>query len=209
LSLALTPRWSEAQLFGTDPEGLKRTDELIKKAETTVKSATSAREEIQKTLDSYNAMFESDETKVRDAYKDVEKGIERIEKKREEVKKHVDEMKAQGDAYFASWNQSLQQIQDPDLRKKSEGRMAETRKHFDGVLASVDTARGAYEPFIKSLKDQWTYLGHDLNAEGLTSLKPDADKLRGQSVDLFKKIDDGMKKANDYIASLKSSRPPT
>ncbi len=73
----------------------------------------------------------------------------------------------------------------------------------------MSDARGAYEPFVKSLKDQWTYLGHDLNASGLTSLKPDADKLNAQSVDLFKKIDGGMKKANDYIASLKSSRPKT
>ncbi len=209
LAFSLMPRTSEAQIFGSDPEGLKQTDKLIEKAETTVKSAVSAREEIQKTLDSYNAMFKSADTDVRDAYKGVEKGIEQTEKKREEVKKHVDEMKAEGDAYFASWKQSLQQIQDPSLRKKSEDRMGETRKHFDGVLASVSDARGAYEPFVKSLKDQWTYLGHDLNAAGLTSLKPDADKLNAQSVDLFKKIDGSMKKANDYIASLKSSRPKT
>lgn len=209
LSLVFSPRWSDAQVFGSDPESLKRTDKLIQKAETTVKSATDAKAEIQKTLDSYNAMFKSDDTKVRDAYKDVEKGIERTEKKREEVKKHIDEMKAEGDTYFASWKQSLQQIQDPGLREKSEDRMAETRSHFDGVLASVEEARGAYEPFMKSLKDQWTYLGHDLNAQGLASLKPDAEKLRGQSADLFKKIDASMKKANDYIASLKSSRPGT
>lgn len=209
LSLMLLPHSSEAQLFGSDPESLKRTDKLIEKAETTVKSAMSTREEIQKTLASYNAMFKSADTEVRDAYKDVEKGIERTEKKREEVKKHIDEMKVESDAYFASWKQSLQQIQSPDLRKKSEERMAETHKHFDGVLASVEDGRGAYEPFLKSLKDQWTYLGHDLNAKGLESLKPDAEKLNSQSADLFKKIDSAMKKANEYIASLKSSRPPT
>ena len=67
----------------------------------------------------------------------------------------------------------------------------------------------AYDPFLKSLRDQWTYLGHDLNASGLASLKPDAEKLRGQSTEVLKKIDDGMKKANDYVASLKSSRPRT
>jgi hypothetical protein len=209
LAFGLAPRSSSAQLFGSDPESLKRTDKLIKTAEDTVKQAMGVREEIQKTMDSYNAMFKSEETKVRDAYKDVEKGINSTEKKREEAKKQVDLMKAEGEAYFGSWNQSLQQIQNTDLRKKSEDRMAETRKHFDGVLASVTDARAAYDPFLKSLKDQWTYLGHDLNASGLASLKPDADKLRGQSTEVLKKIDDGMKKANDYVASLKSSRPKT
>jgi chromosome segregation ATPase len=207
LVLTAPPRNAAAQVFGSDPESLKRTDKLIKKAEDTVKQAVSAREEIQKTLDSYNALFKSDVKEVRDAYKSVEKGIERTEKQREAVKLAVDEMKTEADAYFASWTESLQQIESPDLRKRSEGRMAETRGHYDGVLGAVADARAQYEPFVKSLKDQWTYLGHDLNAEGIKSLKPDADKLNAQAVELFKKIDTGMKKANDYIASLKSSRP--
>ena len=207
LALMAPPRNAAAQVFGSDPESLKRTDKLIEKAEGTVKQTATAREEIQKTLDSYNALFKSVVTDVRDAYKSVEKGIERTEKQREVVKTRMDEMKTEADAYFASWTESLQQIEGPDLRKRSEDRMAETRRHFDGVLGAVADARAQYEPFLKSLKDQWTYLGHDLNAEGLKSLKPDADKLNAQAGELFKKIDTGMKKANDYIASLKSSRP--
>ena len=207
LVLMAPPQNAAAQIFGSDPESLKQTDKLIGKAEGTVKQAVSARQEIQKTLDSYNALFESDVEDVRDAYKSVEKGIERTEKQREVVKTHLDEMKTEAEAYFASWTESLPQIESPDLRKRSEDRMAEARRNFDGVLGAVGDARAQYEPFVKSLKDQWTYLGHDLNAEGIKSLKPDADKLNAQAGELFKKIDAGMKKANDYMASLKSSRP--
>ena len=121
LVLMSPSRNAAAQVFGSDPEGLKRTDKLIAKAEGTVKQAVSAREEIQKTLDSYNALFKSDVKEVRDAYKSVEKGIERTEKQREAVKLAMDEMKTEADAYFASWTESLQQIESPDLRKRSEG----------------------------------------------------------------------------------------
>jgi chromosome segregation ATPase len=207
LVLTVPARDAAAQIFGSDPESLKRTDKLIEKAERTVKEAVSARDEIQKTLNAYNAVFKSEDKKVRDAYKAVEKGMERTEKQRETAKLAMDEMKTEADAYFTSWNESLQQIESPDLRKRSETRMAETRGHFDGVFSAVADARAQYEPFLKNLKDQWTYLGHDLNAEGIKSLKPDADKLNAQAVDLFKKIDVGLRKANDYIASLKSSRP--
>ena len=99
------------------------------------------------------------------------------------------------------------QIESADLRKRSEARMAETRGHFDGILDSVREARGAYEPFMTSMKDQWTYLGHDLNASGISSLKPDAAKLNIQGKELFEKIDAGMKKADEYIDSLRSSPP--
>ena len=206
LAMAL-PAIAGAQVFGSDPESLKRTDKLIGGAEDLISEATKARQEIDKTLTSYNALFKNDVQDVRKAYKDVEKGIERTEKQREEVKKKLDAMKLEADAYFSSWTESLQQINDESLRKRSEGRMTETKGHFDGVLAAVDKARGQYEPFVANLKDQWTYLGHDLNPSGIASLKPDADKLNGKATDLFKSIDDGMKKAGEYIDSLKSARP--
>ncbi len=196
-------------IFGSDPEGLKRTDSLIKKAEELVKEATSAREQIGRTLDTYNSIFAKDVADVRKAYKAVEGEMTKSEKKREDVRKKLDEMKIEADAYFTGWSASLQQIGNPDLRKKSEARMTETRAQFDGILEAVREAREAYEPFMTSLKDQWTYLGHDLNPSGIASLKPDADKLNVQAKNLFEKIDVGTKKANEYIASLRASRPVT
>jgi chromosome segregation ATPase len=203
------PRPAAAQIFGTDPEGLKRTDNLIKKAEDLVKSAGSAREQIGKTLDTYNAIFASDVKDVRKAYKGVEGEMAKSEKDREQVRMKLEEMKTEAEAYFSGWNASLAQIENVDLRKRSETRMTETRTRFDGVLDSVREARESYEPFMKSLNDQWTYLGHDLNANGIASLKPDAGKLNEQGKELFQKIDSGMTKGNDYIESLRASRPPS
>jgi hypothetical protein len=195
------------QIFGSDPEGLKRTDSLIKKAEELVKAASSAREQIGKTLDTYNTLFAKDVKDARKAYKGVESEMGKSEERREDVRKKLDEMKVEAEAYFAGWSESLQQIGNQDLRKRSETRMTETRAKYDGILEAVTTARDAYEPFMTSLKDQWTYLGHDLNPSGIASLKPDADKLNLQAKDLFEKIDAGTKKANEYIDSLRSSKP--
>lgn len=207
LGTALAAGSAEAQIFGSDPEGLKRTDELIDKAEDLVKEAVDTRKELAETLDSYNALFEGDVENVRDTYKDVEEGMKDTEKQRAEVRKKLDEMKVEADAYFASWTQSLDQIESPNLRKRSEERMQETKSHFDGVVASVTDAREKYEPFMASLKDQWTYLGHDLNPEGIASLKPDAAKLNEDAGELFQSIDAGMAKADQYIQSLRAARP--
>jgi ElaB/YqjD/DUF883 family membrane-anchored ribosome-binding protein len=207
LVTALTPRTVEAQIFGSDPEGLKQTDRLIKKAEELIKETVSAREQLGKTLDTYNSIFAEDTEDVRKAYKNVESEMEKTEKKREQVRKKLEEMKVEADAYFAGWGESLQQIKSEDLRKRSEARMTETRAQFDGILDSVNEARGAYEPFMTNMKDQWTYLGHDLNAEGISSLRPDAEKLNQQGKELFEKIDAAMKKADKYVESLRASQP--
>ena len=213
LGLALTivvgilPRAAGAQIFGSDPESLKRTDSLINKAEDLVKEAVSARGELAKTLDAYNAIFKSDVENVRKAYRSVESGMEKTEKQRATVKRKLDEMNVGAEAYFASWSESLPGISSPDLRKRSEARMAETRRQFDGVLAAVSKAREEYEPFMTNLKDQWTYLGHDLNASGIQSLEPDRVKLNEKADELFEVIDSGMRDAGEYIESLRSSRP--
>jgi uncharacterized coiled-coil DUF342 family protein len=208
LAAGLSARTAGAQpIFGSDPEGLKRTDNLIKKAEDLVKETTSAREQIGKTLDTYNSIFASDTKDVKKAYKGVEGEMENTEKKREDVRKKLDETKLEADAYFTSWKESLQQIGNPDLRKKSETRMGETRAKFDGILGTIGEARAAYEPFITNMKDQWVYLGHDLNPSGISSLKPERDKLNVTAKELFGKIDASTKKATEYINSVRASRP--
>jgi chromosome segregation ATPase len=208
LAAAFSARTAGAQpIFGSDPEGLKKTDNLIKKAEDLVKSTTSAREQIGKTLDTYNSIFADDTKDVKKVYKSVEGEMKKTEEKREDVKKQLDEMKVEADAYLASWKASLASIGNADLRKKSEARMGETKAKFDGIQGSIAEARQAYEPFITSVKDQWTYLGHDLNPSGISSLKPERDKLNVTAKELFGKIDASTKKATEYINSIRASRP--
>lgn len=203
----LLPQRTAAQPWSTDPESLKRTDRLIEKAQDLIKQVGATKQEIEKTLASYNALFKEGVPDVRTAYKDVEKGIERSEKQREEARKRLDVLKTEADAYFAGWTASLQGITSEDLRKRSEARMSETRGRFDQILGAGREAREEYEPFIASLRDQWTYLGHDLNPSGIASLKPDADKLNARATELFKKIDASTTKANEYIVSLRSAKP--
>ncbi len=209
LAAAFSARTAGAQLiFGSDPEGLKKTDNLIKKAEGLVKETTSAREQIGKTLDTYNSIWADDTKDVKKVYKSVEGEMKKSEEKREAVKKQLDEMKVEADAYFASWKASLAQISaNADLRKQSEARMGETKAKFDGIQGSIAEARQAYEPFITSVKDQYTYLGHDLNPSGIASLKPEKDKLAVTGKELFGKLDASIKKATEYINSIKAARP--
>ncbi len=208
LAAAFSARTAGAQLiFGSDPEGVKKTDNLIKKAEGLVKATTSAREQIGKTLDTYNSIWADDTKDVKKVYKSVEGEMKKTEEKREDVKKQLDEMKVEADAYFASWKASLAKISNADLRKQSEARMGETKAKFDGIHGSIAEARQAYEPFITSVKDQYTYLGHDLNPSGIASLKPERDKLNVTAKELFGKIDASTKKATEYINSIKAARP--
>ncbi|HSF17871.1 MAG TPA: hypothetical protein VLK65_20195 [Vicinamibacteria bacterium] len=93
LAAGLASPLAAGQVFGSDPEGLKRTDALIKKAEELVKTAGLARDQVKKTLGTYSGVFAPEVADVRKAYKSVEGEMNKSEKLREQVTKKLDEMK--------------------------------------------------------------------------------------------------------------------
>jgi len=83
-------RTKPEQLAGMTGLPLAQVEKLIKKAEELVKETTSAREQLTKTLDTYNSIFADDVKDVRKAYKGVEGELGKSEKKRDEVRKKLE-----------------------------------------------------------------------------------------------------------------------
>jgi hypothetical protein len=170
-------------------EGVKQVQQLIKKAQAEVQSIDSTKLQLQKTVDAYNAMLAPEVKDRRDAYKQLQKEMANTEKKRTEVSARSGEMNTEAEKLFKSWQDSLGAIQSPDLRKRSEDRLKKTQDRFAGIRQAGQQASSLYEPFMKTLQDQVTFLGHDLNPGAAASLKPDAEKLNVQAKDLYAAID--------------------
>jgi len=197
LVLGLAPHPASAQ------DGVKQTEALVKKGEQAVKSITDARLQLEKTLGAYNAIIEAKAPDTKAAYKDLEKAVKECESKSEDVTRQKDQMNAEADRLYISWAASLASISSPDLRQRSEARLTKTKERMAKVAASGQEARGTYDSFLRDLKDQITYLGHDLNPSGVASLKADAAKLNDKAKALFAKIDGTVASANSSIDALR------
>ena len=108
------------------------------------------------------------------------------------------------DSPIASWQSSTAAIQRPELRGKSEARLKKSRERFAEIQTAGQGASDLYGPFMKTLQDQVTYLGHDLNPGAVSSLKPDADKLNASATELYAAIDKVTMAANNNINRLSS-----
>jgi ElaB/YqjD/DUF883 family membrane-anchored ribosome-binding protein len=183
-------------------QGVKQIEQLIKKANGQVQSITDAKLQLQKTMDAYNAVLAPDVKDRRDAYKKLQKEMSEADKKRAEVSARSTEMNAEADKLFKSWEGSTSAIQTPDLRARSEERLKRTQDRFKDLRETGKSAADLYSPMMKTLQDQVTYLGHDLNAAAATSLKPDADKLNAQAQELYAAIDKVTAAANANISKL-------
>jgi len=183
-------------------EGVKQIEQLIKRARAQVEAITDAKMQLQKTMTAYNTVLAPDVKDRRDAYKSLQKEMASSEKKRAEVSARSMELNAEADKLFKSWEGSTAAIQSPDLRDRSQQRLKRTQDRFADLRKTGQKAADMYSPIMKTLQDQVTYLGHDLNAASATSLKSDADKLNAQAKNLFTAIDQVTATASANIAKL-------
>lgn len=195
-------------LLTGEPPSVRQTEKLAKRAEALIEEVEAAQSQIRATLDAHNALMHGAATDLRKPYGALDREIDRCEKRREAVQRRADEAKKEADVYFRGWAASLPMIASEELRARSEARMRDSRARFDGILAAGRRAGSAYEPFLVRLRDQWTYLGHDLNPSGLESLRPDALELTESGTQLLLEIDQSLHEAREYVASIRSVQPP-
>jgi Protein of unknown function (DUF2959) len=184
-------------------EGVKQVEQLAKKAGATVEAIANTKVQLMKTMDVYNGLMADGATDRKGAYKKLQSEMESTEKRRAEIGVKADEMKAEADTLFKSWADSAAAITDAGLRKQSEDRLAKTKTSFAQIGTVGQKATEIYQPMMKALQDQVTYLGHDLNPSAVASLKPNAAKLNDQSKELVKRIDDTISTANTAISGLR------
>jgi chromosome segregation ATPase len=182
--------------------GVKQINQLIKKANEGVASINDAKQQLQKTMDAYNAVLAPDVKDRQDAYKKLKKEMATAEKKRADVSSKSAEMNTEADKLFKGWQSSTAAIQSPDLRQRSEERLKKAQDRFGEIRQTGQNASSLYTPFMKTLQDQVTFLGHDLNPGAVASLKGDADKLNMQAKDLYSAIDKVTAAANSNITRL-------
>jgi len=182
--------------------GPEQTAKLTKSVENTVKSIEATRLQLEKTVAGYNSIIDQTAKDTKDAYKDLGKDITESEKKVEQGRLKVDEMNAEADALFAAWKTNAAAITDPSLRKRSEDRLADAQARFHSIAVAGKDTRQTFDTLIKDLKDQSTFLGTDLNASAIATLKPDAAKFNARAKDVFGKIEGVKKMFGDYSASM-------
>ena len=183
--------------------GPDETAKFLKTVEGTVKAIGESRAQLQKTVATYNSITEMTAKDLKSAYKDLGKDVAESEKKVADGSAKVDEMNAQATGYFAAWKTSAVAISDPGLKKRSEERLAAAQERFHKISVAGKDTRQDFDTLMKDVKDQSTFLGHDLNASAIASLKPDAAKFNARATAVFTKIDGVTKMFDDYIASMR------
>jgi hypothetical protein len=186
-------------------QGLEETDRFVKAGEDLAQEVAGGKMQVQKTLDAYNALVANPTKNMKGDYKKLLKAMDTMNHKADVAREKIEAMQKTADLYFSGRSETVASIQDADLKKQAQGRLADSQKQFADVLQSLRDGGQALEPFRKHLADQITYLGSDLTPSAMTSLKPQAEKLNSQGSEVLGKVDEAIAKANRYFHGLRST----
>lgn len=197
-----------SQVLSGQPPGVRQTERLAKKAEALISEVEEAQEQVRATLAAHDALLFGKAPDLRKPYRALDKEIERTGKQREVVRRRADDAKTESTDYFRAWAGSLPLIENDDLRERSELRLRDSRERFNGIIQAGLDAAATYAPLLGRLRDQWNYLGHDLNPSGIESLRPDAQQIADEGDRLLAEIDESLRQAREYVTSIRSRQPP-
>jgi hypothetical protein len=183
-------------------DGVKQIEQLIKKSTAAVKAVEDTKLQIQKTMDAYNLVVAPETTNRKSAYGKLQKEMENTKKKQAAIALRGGEASGDADTLFKSWQASTSAISDAALRGKSEERLAAAQARVAEIQADNRRADELYATFMKALEDQVTYLGHDLNASSVASLKQESATLNTQASELYAAIEKATSSAAAAIAAL-------
>ena len=153
---------------GTTP--VKRQERAADTLSDVTEGMVATRTQIDKTLTSLNALMSAPPNKLRDAYDQYVKDVDRMSKLAQEHQKHSQQLRERSAAWLSGWQKSHGEIQNPDLRTVSEGRRAQVMTRFDTINGSTAAAQQSFGPFLQNLQDVKRVLGNDLSSRGIDAV---------------------------------------
>ena len=106
--------------------------------------------------------------------------------------------------YMSDWTNKLTLIQNEELRKRSAERQLAVSNSLNEVETSYQGVKNSLKPFTSDLKDIQTYLGTDLTASGLATIKDIVAKTKVDAVPLR----DSIKQLQGSFDSLSGALSP-
>lgn len=169
-------------------------------AEATTQTSTS----VLGVLGALNNLTFKSEGDLRQQYDAFVSATVKLDKSVETLGSKATAMRDAAAAYSQNWSNQLATIQSADLRQRSTDRMNEVTTQLKDMDASYLGVKDSLRPFMGDLKDIQTYLGTDLTAGGLATIKDVVDKTKTDAVPLR----DSIKQLQASFSSLGTALSP-
>ena len=168
-----------------------------------------AREDQQAAADQFKDAL----TRLRELYKvdggDLEKTYDslkveydRSNSRAEAVRSRIRKVEQISSDLFKEWADEAKTITNQHLREDSEQKLRETQRNNDDLHAAMKRAEASMDPVLTQLRDQVTYLKHNLNAQAIGALKGEAVDVEREIQKLIADMNVSIAQAEAFIRTM-------
>lgn len=182
--------------------GVEKRDILVDRVQSAKSAQQDAQEQFRDALEQFQALVGYDGGDLEALYDRLGAEYDRSVSRADEVRDRIASVEKVGGALFREWNAELAEYSDPDLRRRSERQMNDTRKSYDQLVEKMQRAAGRMDPVLATMKDHVLFLKHNLNARALGSLEGTADSLQRDVNRLIKDMEAAISEADRFIAAM-------
>lgn len=133
--------------------------------------------------------------------------VEASEAQARKLRDTYEPMKEAAVPFFQQWTDKLKEYDNPDIRLRSQSRLAATRQRYEAIVAAVEPAMADHDSVNKGLRDYALFLGHDLNPSALSEIQDGVAALAKRAGMVERGFDACLVAARAYVDA--SSLPPS
>lgn len=191
-----------AYIAAMDKMGYAKRDILSSRVKSARDAQEDTKKEIQSALEQFGKVVGYQGGDLEATYKKLNSELQNSEDSAESVRKRIKDVESVADSLFSEWKTELGQYSSPDLRRKSEEKLTQTKIRYNEMLGAMKRAEQRIDPVLKPLRDQVLYLKHNLNARALAAIKGELVKVDAQVDQLVKDMNRSIAEADKFIQSM-------
>jgi septal ring factor EnvC (AmiA/AmiB activator) len=190
------------QYSALEAVGVEKREVLSGRVDKAAEAQDEAREQFASALDQFRATVEVDGGDLEDTYERLNREFERSQDRAEEVSDRIDAVEHVAEALFDEWEDELELYSDPDLKRRSEGILRETRQRYERMMIAMRRAENSMDPVLEVFQDQVLFLKHNLNSLAIAAIREEMADIEQATEELMGAMNQAISEARSFIETL-------
>lgn len=161
-----------------------------------------AKEQFTSALEAFKAATGFEGGELEGVYDRLKGELDRCEAQAAEVREDIGSIETVAADLFDEWEQEARQYTSPDLRRKSERMLRDTRQRYGELITTMRRAERSMEPVLGGFRDQVLFLKHNLNARAIASLQENVATIESDVAALIREMERAIAEADAFIETL-------
>ncbi len=182
--------------------GYQKREILIDRVQEARDEQEEAKEQFQSALEQFSAVVNFRGGELEKKYETLNAEFKDCKSKADAVRKRIVAVEDVAKALFDEWESELKQYTNDNLRRASQSKLKQTRKHYAQLSGAMKRAEAKMDPVLSAFQDQVLYLKHNLNAKAIASLHDELVSVEADIESLIKEMETSIAEADSFIKAM-------